>query len=132
MTRQGPLTHLKIVEFAGIGPAPYGAMLLADLGAQIIRIDRPGGYPALAEGLDLSAMDAASVCNRSRDLIRLDLKSEEGRATVLRLMSEADAVIEAYRPARWEKHLRPKHKAVPNKAHAIAVAKQGAHTAKEL
>lgn len=103
MTRQGPLTHLKIVEFAGIGPAPYGAMLLADLGAQIIRIDRPGGYPALAEGLDLSAMDAASVCNRSRDLIRLDLKSEEGRATVLRLVSEADAVIEAYRPGTMEK-----------------------------
>ena len=101
--RQGPLTHLKIVEFAGIGPAPYGAMLLADLGAQIIRIDRPGGYPALADGLDLSAMDAASVCNRSRDLIRLDLKSEEGRATVLRLISEADAVIEAYRPGTMEK-----------------------------
>mgnify|MGYP000131101409 CR=1 FL=1 len=101
--RQGPLTHLKIVEFAGIGPAPYGAMLLADLGAQIIRIDRPGGYPALADGLDLSAMDAAAVCNRSRDLIRLDLKSEEGRNTVLRLISEADAVIEAYRPGTMEK-----------------------------
>ncbi|WP_202903855.1 CaiB/BaiF CoA transferase family protein [Halocynthiibacter namhaensis] len=101
--RQGPLTHLKIVEFAGIGPAPYGAMLLADLGAKIIRIDRPGGYPALADGLDLSSMDAAAVCNRSRDLIRLDLKSEQGRATVLRLVSQADAVIEAYRPGTMEK-----------------------------
>lgn len=101
--RKGPLTSIRIVEFAGIGPVPYGTMILADLGAQIIRIDRPSGYPAVAEDLDFDNMEAASVCNRSRRLVRVDLKKPEGRDLVLRLAAAADGLIEGYRPGTMER-----------------------------
>ncbi|MFC2968020.1 CaiB/BaiF CoA transferase family protein [Acidimangrovimonas pyrenivorans] len=102
-SRRGPLTGITIVELTGIGPAPYAAMLLADLGARVIRIDRPGGYPALGPGLDFEKMEAASVFYRSRPLVRVDLKSEAGRALLLRLVGEADALIEGYRPGTMER-----------------------------
>ncbi len=101
--RKGPLTSIKIVEFAGIGPVPYAAMILADLGAQIIRIDRPSGYPPVAKDLDFDNMEAASICNRSRRLVRIDLKKPEGRELVLRLVSAADGLIEGYRPGTMER-----------------------------
>lgn len=101
--RKGPLTKLKIVEFTGIGPVPYGTMVLADLGAQVIRIDRPGGYPAVTDELDFDKMDAASVCNRSRPMVRVDLKSEKGRELVKRLIADADGLVEGYRPGTMEK-----------------------------
>ncbi|MCR8825741.1 CaiB/BaiF CoA transferase family protein [Pseudosulfitobacter koreensis] len=98
----GPLTGVRIVEMTGIGPVPYAAMLLADMGADIIRIDRPGGYPALDPDLDFSAMDAASVFYRSRPVVQVDLKSDAGRAAVRGLIDKADAVIEGYRPGAME------------------------------
>ncbi len=98
----GPLTGVRIVEMTGIGPVPYAAMLLADMGADIIRIDRPGGYPALDPNLDFSAMDAASVFYRSRPMVQVDLKSDAGRAAVRGLIDKADAVIEGYRPGAME------------------------------
>lgn len=101
--RQGPLAGVRIVEMTGIGPVPYAAMLMADLGAEIIRIDRPGGYPAPDPTLDFSAMEAASIFYRSRPLVRINLKSEAGRATVTRLIGQADALIEGYRPGAMEK-----------------------------
>lgn len=101
--RQGPLTGVKIVEFTGIGPAPFGAMLLADLGATIIRIDRPGGYPPLDPALDFDKMGAAAIFNRSRHALRVDLKSEEGQELVRRLVADADALIEGYRPGTMER-----------------------------
>lgn len=103
LTRTGPLTGVKIVEFTGIGPVPYAAMVLADLGAEIIRIDRPGGYPAVTDELDFAQMQAASVCNRSRASLRVDMKSDEGLALVRRLAGRADALIEGYRPGTMEK-----------------------------
>ncbi len=99
----GPLSSLRIVEFAGIGPAPFGAMLLADLGARIIRIDRPGGYPAPDPSLDFEAMGPAGILHRGRSSLRLDLKSEQGKAVVLRLIEGSDALIEGYRPGTMER-----------------------------
>ncbi len=101
--RTGPLTGVRIVEMTGIGPVPYAAMLLADMGADIIRIDRPGGYPAPDATLDFAAMEAASVFFRSRPMVRIDLKSDTGRAEVLELIDRADGVIEGYRPGTMER-----------------------------
>lgn len=101
--RKGPLAGVRIVEMTGIGPAPYAAMLMADLGADILRIDRPGGYPALGPNLDFADMRAASIFFRSRPVARVELKSEAGRALILRLVAQADALVEAYRPGAMEK-----------------------------
>jgi alpha-methylacyl-CoA racemase len=94
----GPLTGFTILEIAGIGPGPYGAMLLADLGADVIRIDRSGnvvgGDPSTPPG-DLLA--------RGRRSVGVDLKSAEGVATVLDLVESADAIIEGFRPGVMER-----------------------------
>ncbi len=94
----GPLTGFTVVEIAGIGPGPYGAMLLADLGADVIRIDRSGnvmgGDPANPPG-DLLA--------RGRRSVGVDLKSPDGVATVLDLIAGADALIEGFRPGVMER-----------------------------
>lgn len=102
-TRKGPLTGVRIIELTGIGPVPYATMILADLGADVLRIDRPGGYPALGPNLDFAQMETASIFYRSRPLLRVDLKSDAGRALMLRLMGQADAVIEGYRPGTMER-----------------------------
>lgn len=97
----GPLSGLRIVEFTGLGPVPFAAMLLADMGATVIRLDRPGGYPSPDPKLD--AAPQAALCNRSRPCIRVDLKSGEGRALAMRLIAQADALIEGYRPGTLER-----------------------------
>lgn len=92
----GPLQGLRIVEFAGLGPGPFCAMMLADHGAEVIRIDRIGG----------GVMDqnpAGEFWNRSRKGIAIDLKSERGKALVRKLCAGADAVIEGYRPGVMER-----------------------------
>ena len=96
----GPLNDARIVEFAGLGPAPFGAMMLADLGADIIRIDRPGGYPAPDPSLDFEQLGKFAFYNRNRRTVRLDLK---GRDAALRLVTHADALIEGFRPGVMEK-----------------------------
>ncbi len=85
----GPLSDLKIVEFAGQGPGPFAGGLLADFGADVIRIDRAGA-PILPARYDFY--------NRNKRSIALDLKSAEGRAAALELIGKADVVIEGYRP----------------------------------
>jgi alpha-methylacyl-CoA racemase len=93
----GPLTGLKVIEMAGIGPGPFANMLLADMGADIIRVDRPGGG-------NLGATDSpADVLQRGRKSIAINLKSEEGVETVLKLIESADVVTEGYRPGVMEK-----------------------------
>lgn len=99
----GPLAGVKIIEMTGIGPVPYAAMVLADLGAQVIRIDRPGGYPSLGDGLDFSAMTQAAIFYRSRPMVQVDLKSQAGRDLILRLAGDASALIEGYRPGTMER-----------------------------
>ncbi|GAA2627364.1 CaiB/BaiF CoA-transferase family protein [Dactylosporangium fulvum] len=91
----GPLAGIKVVEFTGIGPAPYGCMLLAELGASVIRVDRPGGG-GLAEA-------PMGPLFRSRPRLELDLKSPEGRAAVLRLAERADVLVEGLRPGVTER-----------------------------
>ncbi|EHN09624.1 Alpha-methylacyl-CoA racemase [Patulibacter medicamentivorans] len=91
-----PLAGVRILELAGIGPGPFAGMMLADMGAEVIRIDRPGGNPfAIAPPHD--------VLYRSRRSIAIDLKDPKGIETVLRLCEGADALFEGYRPGVAER-----------------------------
>jgi alpha-methylacyl-CoA racemase len=90
----GPLTGLRVVELAGIGPGPFCAMMLADQGAQVLRIDRPGaGAPQARQQL----------MNRGRQSAIIDLKRAEGRALLLALAGRADVLIEGMRPGVTER-----------------------------
>jgi len=91
----GPLKGIKIIEMAGIGPGPFCAMLLADMGADVIRIDRPGGNNLLGLSYD--------VMNRGRRSIALDLKSADDVETLLKLVEKADALLEGFRPGVMER-----------------------------
>ncbi len=97
----GPLAGIKVVEIAGIGPGPYGAMLLADLGADIIRIDRSTGVNAFGQGP--SAEPPADLLARGRRSVAVDLKNPEGVATVLDLVAGADVLVEGFRPGVMER-----------------------------
>ena len=88
----GPLAGLRIIELAGIGPGPFAAMMLADHGAEVIRVDRPG-----------ARIDGKDPLLRSRRLIGVDLKSPEGKAKVRDLVRGADGLIEGFRPGVTER-----------------------------
>ncbi|MBI5256462.1 MAG: CoA transferase [Burkholderiales bacterium] len=92
MGSNGPLTGVRVVEFAGIGPAPFAAMVLADLGAEVLRITRPG-----------SKLLAADVTSRSRQVLELDLRQSTDVDAALRLIDRADIVIEGFRPGVMER-----------------------------
>jgi alpha-methylacyl-CoA racemase len=94
----GDTGRQSIVELAGIGPGPYGAMLLADLGADVVRIDRSGNVT----GGDPDN-PPADITNRSRRSVGVDLKHPDGVATVLDLVAGADALIEGFRPGVMER-----------------------------
>ena len=94
----GPLSGVRVIELAGIGPGPFAAMMLADMGADVIRVDRAGAV----YGGDPDA-PPADVMNRGRRSIGVDLKSEEGREVVMRLVEGADALIEGFRPGVTER-----------------------------
>ncbi len=93
----GPLTGIRVIEMEGIGPAPFCGMMLADMGADVLRISR-NAPPA--EFLDLGAAD---VLSRGRCEIKLDLKSPEDIATLLQLVEGADMLIEGFRPGVMER-----------------------------
>ncbi|MYQ39527.1 alpha-methylacyl-CoA racemase [Streptomyces sp. LamerLS-316] len=93
---QGPLTGVRVVELAGIGPGPFAAMLLADLGADVVRVDRPGGSVIGVE-------PAFDLTNRNKRSVLVDLKSEGGAGQVLDLVERADVLIEGYRPGVAER-----------------------------
>lgn len=101
MMRAGPLSHLTVVEFAGLGPAPFAAMMLADQGARVIRIDRPV-KPHNTSGMTALIARKSDVLSRGRESICLDLKSPEGQQTALALISRADILIEGFRPGVME------------------------------
>src|SRR5256885_11576962 len=88
----GPLTGLKVVEMAGIGPAPFAGLLLADLGADVLRIARPG-----------TATERHDVTARSRSTIGLDLRAEGATEAVLQAVARADLLIEGFRPGVMER-----------------------------
>ena len=94
----GPLTGIRVIEIAGIGPGPFCAMMLADMGADVVRIDRAsaarGGDP------DRPPLD---LLNRGRRSVGIDLKSPEGVETVLALVEGADALLEGFRPGVAER-----------------------------
>ncbi|WP_309055898.1 CaiB/BaiF CoA-transferase family protein [Streptomyces sp.] len=94
--RNGPLTGVRVVELAGIGPGPFAAMLLADLGADVVRVDRPGGA-----GLGIDP--AHDLTNRNKRSVLVDLKAGDGPATVLDLVERADILVEGYRPGVAER-----------------------------
>jgi alpha-methylacyl-CoA racemase len=94
----GPLAGFRIVEFAGIGPGPFAAMLFADLGARVIRVDRLS-----ASGLGLSMPRRFKLLERSRPSLAVDLKHPDGITLALDLMEQADAVIEGFRPGIMER-----------------------------
>ncbi|RZB14743.1 CoA transferase [Streptomyces sp. F001] len=92
----GPLTGVRVVELAGIGPGPFAAMLLADLGADVVRVDRPGGA-------GLAVDPVHDITNRNKRSVIVDLKSPGGPARVLDLAARADILIEGYRPGVAER-----------------------------
>ncbi len=94
----GPLEGVKIIEIAGIGPGPFAAMLLADMGADIIRIDRPK-----ADGPGIAIPDRASVLNRGRRSVAVNLKTPEGAEVVRKLTDKADGFLEGFRPGVAER-----------------------------
>ena len=96
----GPLTGLRVVEMAGIGPAPFCAMLLADMGAEVVRVDRVARADL---GLDLGKEPRFDVLRRGRKSIALDLKKPEAVAATMRLIAQADVVIEGFRPGTMER-----------------------------
>jgi alpha-methylacyl-CoA racemase len=92
----GPLAGVRVIELAGIGPGPFCGMLLADLGAEVIRVDRPGGAAApVSRGGD--------VTSRGKRRVVVDLKHPRGAEVVLRLAAASDALIEGYRPGVAER-----------------------------
>lgn len=91
----GPLEGIRVIEIEGIGPCPFAGMLLADLGAEVIRVGRPGGLTFLQGRYD--------VLNRSKKSIHLDLKDSAARKALLRLVESADVLIEGFRPGVMER-----------------------------
>lgn len=98
-TYPGPLAGLRVVEFAGIGPAPFAGMLLAQLGAEVVRLDRPK-----AGGHELLPIDPKfDFMNRGKPVLTLDLKSPEGIARALAAIDAADVLVEGFRPGVMER-----------------------------
>ncbi|WP_280637357.1 CaiB/BaiF CoA-transferase family protein [Nocardioides sp. W7] len=91
----GPLKGVRVVEIAGIGPGPHACMILADLGADVIRVERPGGQ-MLAGG-------AKNLLNRGRPSVALNLKDPEAIATIRTLVADADVLVEGMRPGVAER-----------------------------
>ncbi len=92
----GPLKGYRVVELAGIGPGPFAGMMLADMGAEVVRVDRAS---AVRDG----AAPVADVLGRGRGAVGVDLKHPDGREVVLRLVEGADALIEGFRPGVTER-----------------------------
>ena len=94
----GPLTGFRVIEFAGLGPAPFAAMMLADLGADVLRIER---HNLVSQG-DKSK-PSRDLLNRGRRSVGLNLKSADGVEVALRLLERADALLEGFRPGVMER-----------------------------
>jgi len=94
--QQGPLQGIKVIELAGIGPAPFACMMLSDLGADVLRLERPGGGASAVLG-------RYDVLARGRRSVAIDLKAPAAAALALELVSKADVLIEAFRPGVAER-----------------------------
>jgi len=98
MTAMGPLAGVRVIEIAGIGPAPFCGMLLADMGAEVVRVDR-----LTPSDLGIETPVKYDLFNRNKRSVAIDLKSNEGVAIALRLIEKADILIEGFRPGVMEK-----------------------------
>ena len=92
----GPLRGVRVVELAGIGPGPHAATLLADLGADVVRVERPGGAAS-------AGARETDLLTRGRPSVALDLKHPDAVATVLTLVESADVLLEGMRPGTAER-----------------------------
>jgi alpha-methylacyl-CoA racemase len=97
MMAAGPLAGCRVVELGGIGPGPFAGMLLADLGAEVVRVDRPSGVGEAGRG------GPADVLNRGKRSVVLDLKQPGGVAALLGLADRADVLLEGFRPGVAER-----------------------------
>lgn len=93
MTKTGPLSGVRVVELGGIGPGPHAAMMLSDLGADVVRVRRPGGLTLPAENVDL--------LHRGKRIVDLDVKAEP--AKLLDLVAKADVLLDCFRPGTCER-----------------------------
>lgn len=89
----GPLAGIRVIEFAGLGPGPFACMLLSDMGAEVVRIDRPG----------VPLGDASDIVGRGRQTVLLDLKDPEAIEQVHALLEQADVLVEGFRPGVMER-----------------------------
>ncbi|MFI6349057.1 CaiB/BaiF CoA transferase family protein [Streptomyces sp. NPDC050560] len=94
--RRGPLAGIRVLELSGIGPGPFAAMLLADLGADVVRVDRPGGQP-------FDVAPRYDTTGRGKRSVLVDLKAPDGAERVLALAERADILVEGYRPGVAER-----------------------------
>ncbi|MDM0015161.1 CaiB/BaiF CoA-transferase family protein [Variovorax sp. J22P168] len=92
-TASGPLAGLRVIEFAGIGPAPFACMQLSDMGADVVTIDRPDRKPA----------DPTQIVGRGRTVVTADLKDPAARGETLALLDKADVLVEGFRPGVMER-----------------------------
>ncbi|TGD37025.1 CaiB/BaiF CoA transferase family protein [Brevibacterium aurantiacum] len=97
--RTGPLSGLRVLELGGFGPGPFAAMLLADMGADVIRVDRAHGARLAGPNYDFRK----EVMHRGRRSVAVDLKHQDGPSTILKLAEEADVLIEGFRPGVCER-----------------------------
>lgn len=96
--QSGPLKGYRVLEVAGIGPAPFCAMMLADMGADVVRIDRIGQV-----NLGVHNKPSLNLLNRGKRSVAIDLKTEAGSSAAMRLISKADALVEGFRPGVMER-----------------------------
>ena len=96
-TRRGPLSDLRIIEFAGMGPGTFAGMILADLGAEVIRLEKPGNTSIVDTPIEFDLL------NRGKKSVSINLKAAGGREVALELVSKADILIEGYRPGVMER-----------------------------
>ena len=89
----GPLRGVRVVEFAGLGPGPFACMLLSDMGAEVVRIDRPGAPQT----------DLRDITGRGRKTVLLDLKDSQSVSQVLDILAHADMLVEGFRPGVMER-----------------------------
>ena len=103
--RSGPLNGIRVVELAGLGPAPFAAMVLADLGADVLRLSRPDPAPIVPDATrpDTGNQNPYDLLNRNRRGVGLDLRSPDGAALARRLAGGADVLLEGFRPGVAER-----------------------------
>src|SRR5271154_1440465 len=101
--RSGPLSGIKIIELAGIGPAPYTCMMLADAGAQVLRLERAAPGAVERGEANKDAGPHWDLLNRSRPSVGIDLKNPDAVELLLDLVADADGLIEGFRPGVAER-----------------------------